>query len=334
MRLFEEGAPASNKLLIDAFNELNSNERLERIKDFLKDFYLNDCSDESLIPTFEEILSIIDISLQKREQFSDKWNYNKLTNLRDDLIYCICSVLNEKLSTENILHRELIDKLFSNEKWQNYNFISLNYDILLDNALMMLGDDNYMWNTNLADPIDLDYGIKFRNEGLDWRKPGKRKVPLLKLHGSLNWLYCPTCNSIKINPYDKRRIMNVFTNSIPCEKDLSNQNMLIIPPTWQKVYDNPYFVQIWLMGERILQKASKIFIIGYSMPESDMNVRYLMKKSLFRGNGEKHPEVIIIDKKGKDEDSDSYKRYKRLFGEINYQPIGFKNYVEKINDFL
>ena len=322
-----EGAPIASKLLTEAFQEFPTDGKVNRVKDFLKDFYLNDCADEETIPTFEEILSPIDICLQKQEQFSDKWNYEKLSELRNDLIYCICTILHERLYTQNIHHQKLVDNLFSNGKnWEYYSFVSLNYDILLDNALIRLAEEER------NDYADLDYGIEFRNEGTDWRRPRAKRVYLLKLHGSLNWLYCPTCNTVKITPKEKG-VMRIFTHSEVCENDFSMQKALIVPPTWQKVYDNPYLVSIWLRAEQILRNAERIFFIGYSMPEADIHIKYLLKKSLFR-RCRPHPKIVIIDKEDHTEYSNEYRRYRRLFGETEYHPIGFENFATNVGDYL
>jgi hypothetical protein len=80
----------------------------------------------------------------------------------------------------------------------------------------------------------------------------------------------------------------------------------------------------------MLREASKVFFIGYSMPASDVHIKYLLKKSLFRGNPP-HPEIIVIDREDKNENSAIFKRYKRLFGKINYQPIGFDNFSKNPN---
>ena len=325
-----EGAPIASKLLTDAFEELPDDGKIQNIKEFLNDFYLNDSSDEKYIPTFEEILSPIDICLQKQEQFSKKWDTKKLGELRDDLIYCICTILNEKLWTKNIHHKKLVNSIFSEpNKWNKYSFISLNYDILLDNALLSLGYDEYSDNDNY---VDLDYGVKFRNTGTTWREAKERKTFLLKLHGSLNWLFCPTCNSIKITPKEKG-VMKIFTNSEVCERDRSHQKALIIPPTWQKVYDNPHLVSIWLNAEQELRKAKKVIFIGYSMPDADVHIKYLMKKALYTEKTKK-PEIIVVDRARKTEASEEYTRYKRLFGKITYLPIGFKKFAEDVSSYI
>ncbi len=75
-------------------------------------------------------------------------------------------------------------------------FVSTNYDILIDNALV----DEYKYD------IDLDYGVEFRNfeRADDWTRPRRNKSVLLcKPHGSLNWLFCPTCNELELTPKEK-----------------------------------------------------------------------------------------------------------------------------------
>lgn len=335
-----EGAPIADNLLIKAIKELKD-PRIERVKQFLEDIYSNNCSIKSKIPNFEELLSVIDLSLQKNEQFSNEWNYDQLLRLKQDLIFCIGTILKQKLSSSKGIHRRFVENLFTEEKWKNYAFLSLNYDILLDNALLDLGDESNLRDFDIGRPIDIDYGIEFRNEGRDWRTPGKRKIYLLKLHGSLNWLYCPTCNSIRIYPgekvvpdFDNSRLQTeIITEQKTCENDGSNQKMLIIPPTWLKTYDNPYLISNWLTAEKLLQKASKIFFIGYSLPDADINIRFLLKKALYRSN-EANPEIMVIGKNGKGKWTNTSRRYARLFGEIDYQPIGFEEFANTVQNFL
>ncbi|MCD6494328.1 MAG: hypothetical protein J7K36_11175 [Archaeoglobaceae archaeon] len=67
--------------------------------------------------------------------------------------------------------------------------------IIIDNVL-----------TGLYPDFHLDYGIEFINfnRANDWKRSDKNKSALLlKIHGSLNWLYCPTCNQME--PIPKRK---------------------------------------------------------------------------------------------------------------------------------
>lgn len=332
-----EGGIITNQLLEESFKQPSPDEKVDMVKKYLKDIYHNDCTNSNL-PTFEEVLGPIDIALQKQENMSAEWDIKKLMSLRDNLIYCICKILYKKLKNPNGCHNKFITNLLDMhpDRWNKCSFISLNYDILLDNALTKLGDMDTSY-------IDLDYGIRFRNENhrqndildnSEWYIPREKNVLLLKLHGSLNWIYCPTCNSIKITP-KRKGIMDIYTKSEPCDsafcKNTSEQRPIVVPPTFTKAYDNPFLESIWLQAEHVLQSATRVYFIGYSMPEADIHIQYLLKKSLFRQEGDK-TKIIIINPENKN--CDVHTRYKRLFGEVDYYPIGFERFAANLEDYL
>jgi len=168
--------------------------------------------------------------------------------------------------------------------------------------------------------IDVNYGVDFRN--IPKARRGQQ-VKLLKLHGSLNWAFCPVCNSLWLSLRGKIAD-RIVTERICCDRDHAVQQPLLIPPTWLKVYDNPHLVKIWLEAEHTLRKANTIFFIGYSLPESDFHVRYLLKKSLFRKNT--YPRIVVVTSPNNTQGSDLHKRYRRFFGPIEYYPIGFEEF--------
>jgi len=66
------------------------------------------------------------------------------------------------------------------------------------------------------------------------------------------------------------------------------------------------------------------------MPEADIHVQYLLKKSLFRQD-ENSPRIIIINP---DKSGDVHARYKRLFGEVTYHQIGFEEFSRNLTRYL
>ena len=126
--------------------------------------------------------------------------------------------------------------------------------------------------------------------------------------------------------------MRIWTEFETCERDHALQRPLIIPPTWQKNYDNPHLAAIWLKAEELLGDTERILFVGYSLPESDVSIRYLLKKSLFRCKYK--PEIAVVTEKGKDESSEEYKRYRRLFGRISFESIGFEKLAEDPTMYL
>lgn len=320
-----EGGLLTSDLLFNSLRNRRVNQEFVSIvKRFLKDLFgvtnIDTVKSKKLLPSFEELLTIVDVALLKQEEFSSDWNTENLLELRRALVYCIARIL--KISIEGKVddllirhHKRFVNSIFDkniSKKVGKSSFISFNYDILLDSALLDLHPD---W--------DVDYGIKIRNFADPRPDLG---IKLLKLHGSLNWKFCPVCNCMELN-YEGKIADKIIAENIHCEKDEAIQRPVIIPPTWLKVYDNAYLVKIWLEAEHVLRKSGKVFFIGYSLPESDFHIRYLLKKSLHR-SGEKGPEIIIITHSENKEDSPLHLRYQRFFGSVRLEPIGFETFAE------
>jgi len=338
---------STDKLLAQAIKEFPRDSAAKKVKKFIENLFLvNTQDDEDYIPTFEEVITLIDVCLQKKEEISGIWKSNTLNDLRNKMTYLLYKIIDNRLKEPKGIHEKFVEKLFKEKSdCRKYSFISLNYDILLDRPLVDIRD------TELG--LYLDFGIYLRNfelkEELErepytarkykWDKPKDgESILLLKLHGSLSWLYCPTCNTIIATPKEKGlkyiydpqiKDDNILKKCVLCD---SERKPVIIPPTWQKEYINPNLIEIWLKAERELQKADEIFFIGYSLPESDVNVRYLLKKGLYRKN--EYVEVNIINLAG--QDSLERKRYRRLFGNsIHYdEKIDFEEFVDKIEEFI
>jgi hypothetical protein len=341
-----ENAPTTDELLLKSLTEMRDDDRIENVKGFLRDFFYVDVRhlEAGKIPTFEETLTLIDVGLARQEDFSRDWNCAKLGEIRNNLIYCIAKILDQTLTESGKLHKSFVTNLFSNPQrtCKNTSFISLNYDILLDNALI----DLYATRD-----WDLDYGIEFRNfiEPVprsaeertiytqmpnEWHRPRKdNAIFLLKPHGSLNWLYCPNCNTVKITKKEKGAL-RIWTQAEVCDRDRSAQKPLIVPPTWEKIYDNPHLARIWLKAGELLRSASKVFFIGCSLPDSDTKLKYLFKRTLYEATPSSRPSITVILKQ--DEQTESTKdRYKRLFGpDVNFSTAGFEEFATKVGEYV
>ena len=315
-----EGGLLTSELLFESLNDRRVPKEFTLIvKRFLKDlFRINDVTklkSEKEIPGFEELLTLVDVAILKQEELSRYWNADTLRRLREALVYCMARILKIKLrrlegEPHLAYHQNFVTTILDQNKPDVHNsLVSLNYDILLDNPILAR-----------YPRIDIDYGVSFRN----MHEPHQtRSMKLLKLHGSLNWAFCPVCNSIKL--YREGKIAdNIIAEKIPCDKDGAIQRPLLIPPTWLKVYDNAHLTKIWLESENVLRKASSVFFIGYSLPESDFHVRYLLKKSLFRSKNS--PRVVVVTRPENAKGSDLYLRYKRFFGRIEYENVGFEKF--------
>ncbi|MCD6371727.1 MAG: hypothetical protein J7L39_03345 [Candidatus Aenigmarchaeota archaeon] len=205
-----EGAPLQNQLFkefLEYYEQVLKGEEWhvlgeqeEQIVDYFKRFWGIDVHDtnNSEFPTFEECLGVLDLAYSRGESFKGL-SREEIENIRNALIFLIATVLDTKLERKIVHHKKLVERLKQENKLKETAFISLNYDIIIDNVLV----DQYP-------DYHLDYGIDFVNfkrRNDNWREPEEEKsVLLLKIHGSLNWLYCPTCNHIELTPKRKGAI--------------------------------------------------------------------------------------------------------------------------------
>jgi len=146
--------------------------------------------------------------------------------------------------------------------------ITFNYDLCIDYAFYSSGI-----------PFGYRLGV-FKEENL----------PLLKLHGSLNWGHCSSCNELVPWPmakfFENRQYLLEADSSIilpmgskmhefmHCEKG-NVDGPYLVPPTWNKLQYHDSLGRVWWAAAAELSTAENIFVCGYSLPETDQFFRYL-----------------------------------------------------------
>ena len=105
---------------------------------------------------------------------------------------------------------------------------------------------------------------------------------------------------------------------------------VIIPMTYYKEMSNPFIRQIFLKADEILREADKIFICGYSFPDADIHIKYLLKRAeRFK---EETPEICVINNhpcKTDQEKKDEEQRFIRFFknkDKIDYTNKSFEDF--------
>jgi len=66
------------------------------------------------------------------------------------------------------------------------------------------------------------------------------------------------------------------------------------------------------------------------MPDSDIHIKHLMLRSLYRKKD--RPEIVVIG--STNEQSQLYKNYRRIFGKITQLPVGFEGFTEKLDEYM
>lgn len=142
--------------------------------------------------------------------------------------------------------------------------ISLNYDTLLDSALVRKG-----W-----DPKE-GYGIAGGAEKFKWRpttiNTNLRGVRLLKLHGSLNWFVRGSFSDLSAVFYKKpTRITR------PRFNELNGYVRQIVPPIYGKFFDHDHWRSLWTDAYAALRQADTLVVIGCSLINTDFHLRALV----------------------------------------------------------
>ena len=159
---------------------------------------------------------------------------------------------------------------------------------------------------------------------------GVTTVPVVKIHGSVNWLYCDNCRQLYWFPAkDGLSVaMQLLTRREAKRLELSDvskcakwrcMNCTDVPLTtriatfsYLKALDFPMFERSWLSAERILRQAKKWIFIGYSLPAADYEFKHLLKRVQLSMNPS--PEFVVVTG-GPHAVTDSvYHNYQGFFG--------------------
>lgn len=225
-----------------------------------------------------------------------------------------CSVYDAFLSY--ILFRSEVSVESENHPTYTDVVITPNYDLVLERAA-----------DNRPKCCAIDYG-----ESVDDKSSSRERGPklrLIKLHGSLNW-----------QPHEKgdkcawklwkpiEEVGKWDTESDDPELVDKFNRIPLIPPTWENdgINGNSLsaapFAALRRDAIHHLKTAERIVIIGYSMPKTDLNIRYLMAHAL---NTPERPEIEVWDIKPKAEMLDAIETMfgKNLAASVKYAPDDF-----------
>ncbi|MBT3270952.1 hypothetical protein HN371_27675 [Candidatus Poribacteria bacterium] len=223
--------------------------------------------------------------------------------------------------------------------------ITTNYDLVADYALRAL--EKEVWPTSSrAFRMEKLSGVRGRISLSEL--PSGNADPVgdagwyLKLHGSLEWFYCPNEDCAKRAEcfsaiFDTE--WGLGFNALPehFHPELTcicgaHWRQLIVPPTMAKDYRKyPTLETQWRLAVRHLQEANRIVIVGLSFAPSDVRLTWLMRHGL-RWFGDRTIDVVY--RKGRHDPADpqehSVVRRVRDFvpnANVNAYGEGFASYL-------
>lgn len=163
----------------------------------------------------------------------------------------------------------------------NSAIITTNYDCCMDLAL---GDINR----------PLRYRLEFVNHD---EKDITDATRMIKLHGSLNWYYCETCQEVQL--VDIRLLLQQYIEDkspypvIGICKDCGGQRRgLLVPPLSMKFDIAPPLTPLLGEARDSFEKANLIVVVGFSFAEADLYISRMLSKSMQTENNQK---LLIVD---------------------------------------
>jgi len=109
---------------------------------------------------------------------------------------------------------------------------------------------------------------------------------LFKLHGSINWYYSAAKEKTTEQIY-------LSTGSEEEKRVLKDLVPVIIPPVLDKTgfFKHSTIKSMWNEAKNLLKEAKKVYIIGYSIPPTDLTVKFMLPSYI-----PEDCEVILVNK--------------------------------------
>ncbi len=306
----------------------------ELMKDVLSELEPEDASKVNSIAFNNDIESLLTYLAEEQPWLDEK------TSLQNRRLFIVIS----KLISETITKRQTealmevsnsLDVHWSHTAmatWLNgpSRVVSLNYDLLIEILFV-----HYIKNPQISYDslfttvvsLALDREGNPRNS----RPPQETPMVLYKLHGSINWYYSGSKNFYGEPIYDIN--LGNFIPEIEQKKlppgllyrtgRASNDKIpLIVPPTVHKetFFKNEFIRAQWRTSFENLSKCEEIYCLGYSLPKSDVMMRFYISEVLKNSCVKM---FYIVNKQDNDEKREELiKNYKEAFssflGKLNF----------------
>jgi hypothetical protein len=228
------------------------------------------------------------------------------------------------------LHEKIINTELAGENSVD-SIITLNYDLVVDSTLYAKsprrnGDKYLESDCLLVRMYDL-LGVTLyvdTGESLSLSREKSNLGLYLKLHGSIDWFYCPNPECGYHQRFSPNRIGSDSSHNRSgdlCNLCGSPIISVIVPPTMYKTFEKfPKLGLIWSLAYRELNVADKIVIFGVSFASSDYYLRWLFKKAIT----ERKNQLVIFNI---DTNPDVAKEIKKITGCVPKQYSTLEAYL-------
>jgi len=159
--------------------------------------------------------------------------------------------------------------------------VTTNYDCCMDLALEAL-------------QLSPAYCLGFSNRS---REQDVGTARLVKLHGSLNWYYCETCQEVQCidirSTVENYKLDKAPYSVIAICKDCGGQRRgLLVPPLAMKFDVAPPLTPLLAEAQKGFEAAQAIIVVGFSFAEADVYISRMLSKSMQTNPDQR---LVVID---------------------------------------
>lgn len=324
-------------------------------------------------PELEDVFTCLDLSANSGHHLGDTFAPADLRTVRRAMLCRIIRMLNQKYEAgrkKKGPEWKGLDDFFWQINPERAGFISMNWDTVIERKFGVIQRPLIDY---CCDALHAGMPERPQQEG-SWpkyiRELGKSQTitlaptpidrrqtdastPVVKIHGSANWLYCDNCRRLFwLAPTELVSI----ANQIIRHDDISRINMLLpkkkrhlveaamrlqeVHPqvrcicsekvalgvriatfSYRKELDFPMFQKSWLAAEELLQSARKWVFIGYSLPAADYEFKYLLKRTQL--SRRESPELVVITGGNENDAVQTLDNYRKFFGRAVHESNSF-----------
>ena len=183
-------------------------------------------------------------------------------------------------ASPNAGHDAIVEYLKDNK---SASIITTNYDCCIDLALIR-NVMPFSYNIDLVNPDILPH---LSDQG----------TPLIKLHGSLNWFYCETCQ--KVHLIDIQRTVEDYTTNrgeysviSVCRECGGQKRGLLVPPHAMKFNAKPPLQPLIVKAASCFMTARLIVVVGFSFADADSYISQMLIKAM---QASEDTRLMIVD---------------------------------------
>jgi hypothetical protein len=207
-------------------------------------------------PNIEDLMNLIEMALDfNSEEFivSSLWPESELKKVKRMVLQTVTDYFWDQMSTAQL---EPIRNFVRTCLREGDTIVTFNWDVTIEQALETVGKFDF------------------------WYEPSA-DILLLKPHGSIDWFFRDKIPKETFR--DVRKIddaLCVYPKFTLAKYQKMKQAPVIVPPTFQKDFSQPFFQLTWRRIYKAVSGATDLFFMGYSLPKEDQFARLVLSRAL------------------------------------------------------